>query len=333
MKRAKMKNLRLVDLFCGAGGLSKGFEKAGFETVAVVDNWNEALETFKINRKNSALTILGDVLDTEVRNEIIDIARSETVDLVIGGPPCQDFSSAGQRNGNGHNSNLTPLFAEIVAAIKPTWVVMENVNTIRSIGEAQLGKCKEILRKAGYGITIAILSAADFGVPQDRKRLFLMGRMNGKDDEMLIHMVQGKKPPVTVREFMPEIALGENATEYYYRHPRSYKRRAIFSIDEVSPVIRGVNRPIPKGYKFHELDAVKDLSRVRPLTTDERARIQSFPKEYRWVGRKTSVEQQIGNAVPPLLAEHIAKSIFRFERNTLDRFAERASPSISAMPE
>ena len=100
--------------------------------------------------------------------------------------------------------------------------------------------------------------------------------------------------------------------EHYYRHPRSYARRAVFSIDEPSPTIRGVNRPIPKGYPGHEGDSIPHDTGVRSLTTEERARIQTFPASFKLPGCKTDVEQVIGNAVPVKLAEYVAKQLISY---------------------
>lgn len=313
-----MEKHTVIDLFCGAGGLSVGFQMAGFQVIAANDIWKSAIETYKANHNDPNVeVILGDASQAEIRSRIVRIGKSNKVDAIIGGPPCQDFSSAGHRTGEGERANMTPLFAEIVKEILPTWVIMENVNTILSIGEKQFRKAEEMLHDAGYGITITVLNAMDFGAPQDRKRMFLVARLGGKDNELLKHLQDGRKKPVTVREFMPEIAQGVNATEFYYRHPWTYERRAIFSIDEVSPTIRGVSRPMPDTYKFHSNDAVKDKTKIRPLTMAERARIQSFPKDYVWVGNKTQVEQQIGNAVPPLLAKHVADVILNYQKSSL----------------
>ena len=104
--------------------------------------------------------------------------------------------------------------------------------------------------------------------------------------------------------------------EAYYRHPRNYNRRGIYSLDEPSATVRGVNRPVPPGYKIHPNDVpVKDLSEVRSLTTNERAQIQTFPADFQWVGGKTAREQMIGNAVPVSLATFIGDALNRFLLN------------------
>lgn len=115
---------------------------------------------------------------------------------------------------------------------------------------------------------------------------------------------------MTVREY-----LGDAFNlEFYYRHPRSYARRAVFSVDEPSPTIRGVNRPIPSTYQLHPGDPVTSLEGLRPLTTLERARLQTFPANFMFTGGKTDLEQQIGNAVPVRLATYVAGRILEFVR-------------------
>ena len=119
---------------------------------------------------------------------------------------------------------------------------------------------------------------------------------------------------MTVKDY-----LGEKIDiEYYYRHPRSYARRGIFSVNEPSPTIRGVNRPIPAGYTIHANDPVKDLKGIRPLTTKERSMIQTFPETFRFIGSKSEIEQMIGNAVPVNLGKFVALVIKDYlEKRTL----------------
>ena len=117
---------------------------------------------------------------------------------------------------------------------------------------------------------------------------------------------------MTVRDYLGD-SLG---ITYYYRHPRNYNRRGIFSINEPSPTIRGVNRPIPKGYKINSCDPQNiNLKDVRPLTTKERSFIQTFPKDFIFEGTKTDLEQMIGNAVPVNLAKFVAFSLLEYIKN------------------
>jgi len=291
--------MRVVDLFCGCGGLSLGFEKAGFDVVVAYDNWNAALHVYNTNFKHPAKNL--DLADVEACVEEIS---SYSPDMIIGGPPCQDFSSAGKRDEDNGRGNLTVNYAEIICKIKPPVFVMENVDRILKTNK--LVEAKQLFKEAGYGLTCRVLDASLCGVPQRRKRFFMVGVLGENDDFLDNALVDGmSKHPMTVRNYFGN-SLG---IDYYYRHPRSYARRGIFSIDEPSPTVRGVNRPMPDGYQIHANDPVRSKAGIRPLTTKERSLIQTFPKEFHFEGNKTDVEQMIGNAVPVNLAKYVASTI------------------------
>lgn len=297
--------MRTVDLFCGCGGLSLGFQNAGFEIVAAYDKWPVALNVYRDNFNHH----VGE-LDLSKVEESVDEISAYHPDMIIGGPPCQDFSSAGKRDEDNGRGDLTVNFAEIVSRVKPIWFVMENVSRI--IRTNKLAEAKLIFKEAGYGLTQQVLDASFCGVPQKRKRFFLIGKLNEQDGFLDSYIVKNlSEKPMTVRDYLGN-TLG---VEYYYRHPRSYVRRGIFSIDEPSPTIRGVNRPMPEGYKIHGNDPVKTKDGIRALTPAERSYIQTFPHDFHFSGSKTDIEQMIGNAVPVNLAAFVAKSIKNFMEN------------------
>ena len=166
-----------------------------------------------------------------------------------------------------------------------------------------------MLSDAGYGITTRILDASRCGVPQKRQRFFLIGKLGEKDgflDEALASNLSIKQ--MTVRDYLGDTLK----TEFYYMHPRSYNRRAVFSIDEPAATIRGINRPIPENYKRHHADKADIHDGVRALTTRERGYIQTFPDTFEFPGAKTDVELAIGNAVPPALAGYVANCIKQY---------------------
>jgi DNA (cytosine-5)-methyltransferase 1 len=226
-------------------------------------------------------------------------------DLIMGGPPCQDFSSAGKRDLSLGRADLTYYFANIVCTIQPMWFVMENVEQIKK--SHVLADVVAQFTRSGYGLTSVILDASLCGVPQARTRFFLIGHLYDQHNYLLQNLQQHlAQTPMTVRDYLGD-SLG---VDFYYRHPRNYNRRGIFSIDEPSPTIRGVNRPIPKGYQINQCDPPNvDLSGLRPLSTIERSYLQTFPKDFQFFGTKTNLEQMIGNAVPVKLAQFVAKSI------------------------
>ena len=292
--------MKCIDLFSGCGGLSLGFENANFEIIQAFDLWKPAIEIYEKNFNHP-------IKEFDLRNDVkaIEEIKQLRPDLVMGGPPCQDFSSAGKRDISLGRADLTYHFANIVCGVKPKWFVMENVEQIK-----KSHILKEVVKQfieAGYGLSSVILDASYCGVPQARTRFFLIGHAGDKHNQ-LNSIFQGRlsDKPMTVREYLGD-SLG---LKFYYRHPRNYNRRGVFSIDEPSPTIRGVNRPIPSGYKLNSCDPEGvDLSKIRPLTTIERSYIQTFPSSFKFDGTKTNLEQMIGNAVPVNLAKFVAETI------------------------
>lgn len=292
--------MNVIDIFCGCGGLSLGFQNAGFTIVRAFDHWDKAVEIYNKNFDHNAELI--DVYDLTPQ-----YLKSFFPDIIIGGPPCQDYSSAGKQDETQGRANLTLRYTELVCSVYPEWFVMENVDRI--LKSQTLPKAITFFKAAGYGLSQVVLDASLCGVPQKRKRFFLIGHKDDNDDFLTSNLYADlSSKSTTIREYLGD----EFHTEYYYRHPRSYARRGIFSIDEPSPTVRGVNRPIPPCYSIHPGDATKDLSRVRPLTTLERARIQTFPKSFNFWGNKTDLEQIIGNAVPVDLAKYVALHLKKY---------------------
>lgn len=306
--------MRTVDLFAGCGGLSLGFQNAGFNLVAAFENWLPAIEVYRSNFEHQ-------VIECDLSNiKSREIIQSFNPEMIIGGPPCQDFSSAGKRNENLGRGDLTLEFANLILDIKPNWFVMENVERI--IKSHILQDAIKLFKTNKYGLTSVVLNASYYGVPQNRKRYFLIGELNGKNNS-LEYLLNQKllKSPMTVYDYLGN-SLG---IEHYYRHPRSYKRRGVFSIHEPSPTVRGVNRPIPKTYQKHKGDSCDITNNVRPLTTIERSYIQTFPQSFNFKGSKTNLEQMIGNAVPVKLAEYVADCIFKYvnQKNQYDNYSDK----------
>ena len=303
---SNIQTLNVVDLFAGCGGLSLGFIQAGFNVVASFDNWEIAIKHCTLNFQHPAVQCdLGDVQNA------IDKIRQFSPDIIIGGPPCQDFSSAGKRDEAGGRADLTLAFAEIIKEISPRYFVMENVD--RAIGSNAFASAKNVFISSGYGLTIQVLDASLCRVPQVRKRLFVVGAKGDDDDFLHSYLMENlASKSMTLREhFGDKIDI-----DYYYRHPRSYKRRGVFSVDEPSPTIRGVNRPVPDGYPGHPGDPIKVSDKLRQLSTRERAMVQTFPEDYVFEGSKTELEQLIGNAVPVKLGKYVAEALKNYIINS-----------------
>lgn len=293
-----IKTYKVIDLFCGCGGLSLGFQQADFNIVAAFDYWDAALNIYQKNFNHPVykrdLSDLTNLTDLEALSP----------DIIIGGPPCQDYSTAGHRDETKGRAALSISYARIVERIRPKYFLMENVAVIEK--SETLKVVNRIFKNAGYGLTQLTIDASKCGVPQIRKRHITFGILDGKDnDAMAIFTRNLNDKSMTMREYFGD-TLG---FEYYFRVPTSYKRRGIYSIDEPSMTIRGVDRPVPKGYKGHPADPVPLTSDIRSLTPQERSWIQTFPKDFIWEGTKTNLNQAIGNAVPVKLGEYIANCI------------------------
>ena len=293
------KEYRVIDLFAGCGGLSLGFQNAGFNIVAAFDNWDEAIDIYKRNFNHPI--IKRDLGDT---SDLSDMAKYAP-DIIIGGPPCQDYSSAGHRDEELGRAKLTIDYATIITTLRPQYFLMENVPNIQK--SEKLTQVLDMFHKAGYGISRMVIDASKCGVPQKRRRYIVVGGLGEQEgflDELLL--AGQTKKSMTLRDYFGD-TLG---FQYYFRVPRSYSRRGIFSIDEPSMTIRGVDRPIPPGYHGHPNDPSPLTPDIRILTPEERSWVQTFPRTFQWGERsKTNINQAIGNAVPVKLAEYIANCL------------------------
>ncbi len=302
--------MRCIDLFSGCGGLSLGFENSGHDIVAAFDVWKPAIEVYNNNFQHKCQS-----LDMTDLAETFEKLSQYEFDCIIGGPPCQDFSHAGLRT-EGDRANLTINFAKIIDHFKPRFFVMENVD--RASKSSAYIDARNRFKSSGYGLTEKVLDASFCGVPQRRKRFFVIGCQGMCDGFLSDYLNANLSPePLTVRQYMGR----ELNLDHYYRHPRNYSRRGVFSVDEPAPTVRGVNRPIPKGYPGHHGDTSKITPELRPLTTRERARLQTFPSNFMFTGTKTNVEQMIGNAVPVGLAAFVGAAIASLENVEREHYA------------
>ncbi len=299
--------LKAIDLFCGGGGLSQGLSNAGIEILAAFDNWDAAITFYQRNIHGHPIEKL-DLLDSDY---VAAKLSKYNFNMISGGPPCQDFSSAGKRDENGGRANLTISYAKTIGILRPKYFIMENVE--RAQKTKTFAKALDIFKEAGYGLTATVLDASLCGVPQNRKRAVVFGILNGPNNVFISAIRRNQfATPMTIRDYFGD----KFGIQYYYRHPRSYARRAVFSIDEPSPTIRGVNRPVPQGYPGHPGDAAPIYDNIRPLTTKERSLIQTFPESWNISGKKADIEQIIGNAVPVKMGEFIGKCLLQTVSNS-----------------
>lgn len=215
---------KLLDLFCGAGGLSWGFEKVGFEVSWGLDNWKPAIDTFKANHPKAKVyqVDITKVSDSQLKEWF------KGTSVIVGGPPCQGFSTAGKRALDDPRNKLVKEFLRVVKALLPDAFVMENVEGFTNFNKGALVlELIEEFEKLNYDLTYGVLDAVNYGVPQRRKRFFLIGIKGGRpslpepshhgNDKNGRLLWKRLKPPLTFKDAtsdLPLIEAGEKAEEY-----------------------------------------------------------------------------------------------------------------------
>jgi DNA (cytosine-5)-methyltransferase 1 len=331
-----MKKPKSIELFAGAGGLALGLERAGFETIGLVEFDCAAAETLRKNRPNWNV-IEDDIENISKQNleKLFNIKRGD-LDLLSGGPPCQSFSHAGKKLGlEDARGTLFYHYAVFLDKLQPKMFLFENVDGLLSHDKGKTFKIiLNVLRESGYSVVYKILNAWDYGVAQKRKRLVVIGIRN--DLLKVKHFSYPKKhqyKPV-LRDVLVNVPQSDY-TEY------SEDKKEVFKLVPPGGYWRDIPQEIAKKYmkkcwdmgggrtgilrrlSFDEPSltvltspAQKQTDRchpveVRPFTVRENARIQCFPDDWEFCGSISQQYKQIGNAVPANLAYEVAKNIYK----------------------
>jgi len=225
--------MNVVDLFSGAGGLSYGFKEAGFNIIAGIDKEENFIKAFDKSHEEVE-AIVADLSEESVQNLLNERGiTSEDVDIIVGGPPCKGFSTVGDRKKSDDRNKLVVKFADTLNRLEPAAFVMENVTGLKSMedeeGNLVIDELKDIFEEYGYRIKYKVLEATDYGVPQKRKRLFIVGMRNGLNnfswpepthiskDSLEKYSNSRKNFYVTVDEAisdLPNLEAGEQAKEH-----------------------------------------------------------------------------------------------------------------------
>ena len=297
---------KAISLFCGAGGLDMGFKNAGIETIWANDFNHDACETYRL--WSDAEVAEGDISK-------MDFSILPNADVILGGFPCQGFSLAGPRKIDDSRNSLYRHFVRLVEIKKPPVFVAENVKGILTLGNGTIiDAIKSDFENKGYKVQAKLLNAADYGVPQDRQRVIIVGVRNDISIEYKYPEPVSNK--VTLRDAigdMPEPLPEEVCTAPYSSRYMSRNRKRDW--DEVSFTIPAMAKQVALHPSSPDMKKInKDLwmfgdGETRRLSYKEAAAIQTFPKDMIFCGDLTSKYKQIGNAVPVKLAEAIAGEI------------------------
>ena len=206
----------IVDLFCGCGGFSKGFEDAGYTVELAIDNWKDAIETFNINHKKK-VGVTKDIYDY-TNEEIKNFAQKHKIIGIIGGPPCQGFSMVGKRQATDKRNTLYLQYVRFVEQIKPEFFILENVKGLLTLKKGYFQKdIIDRFSKLGYNVTCKVLRASDYGVPQNRERVFFVGLRKDKFKNKLFEYPKPVDHIVGTEEALsdlPSLDNGEDETQY-----------------------------------------------------------------------------------------------------------------------
>lgn len=317
--------LNFIDLFSGAGGLSCGLTMAGFTPIGSVEIMAEAVDTYKYNfveQKGFNENVqTRDIREASVKQELYDSVADKHVHLIVGGFPCQGFSMAGHRVVTDQRNSLYLEMLEIVKHIKPDFVVMENVEGLRSmLGGKVEAKIISDYKEAGYDINVAVLNSADYGVPQIRRRVIFIGNRHG--------LTNYHPKPIY---FSDNYATLGEGIKRFMSIPENKQINHIFTrhSDKMIEQIKA----LPEGQSLYGnySDAWKKSPWDKPsctvkenhggvnihpklprvLTPRELAALQSFPDDFIFKGSKKWQLVQIGNAVPCLLGKAIGLAVMK----------------------
>lgn len=327
--------LNYIDLFSGAGGMSLGFDQAGFNNVFSVDIEPRFCDTYKTNFPEHTL-IQKDIskISTE---EIISLTKNQIIDVIIGGPPCQGFSMAGnigRKFIDDSRNQLFREFARVVDIVQPKYFVMENVARLFTHNKG--GTRKEIIelfKKMNYNVECKVLNTAHFDIPQIRNRvLFIGNRISNK----IIFPTKTVEKPKSIKEAieaLPELKSGEKSkipNHISMNHSEQMLEKMRYVSDggnrnEIPELLRPKSGDVRKYIRYKssepsvcvtgDMRKIFHYSQNRALTVRELATLQTFPLDFIFKGPTISQQQQVGNSVPPILAKEIALTIKKMMKN------------------
>jgi len=305
MKKAKLK---AIDLFAGIGGMRLGFEKSGFEIVYSNDFDRYACQTYKAN--------FGEIDEKDIRD--VDANRLPDFDVLLGGFPCQPFSMIGKRKGmDDERAKSFFHIIRILTVKQPRAFVLENVKHLKLYGGGKVyEKIKKNLEWAGYKVNEAVLDSKNFGVPQHRERLYIVGTLDHSADFIFPKPQQGIVALSKILE--PKVEELYYLSEKYYKGLLKHKRRHAKGGNGFGCAVldvNGISNTIVAGNMGRERNLIKDKPNkknrwgIRKLSVKECSRLQGFPENFGFPVPMTRAYHQIGNAVTVNVAEAVAKAL------------------------
>ena len=299
LQNAPRNGLVALDLFAGCGGLALGFEAAGIETVGFEFD-KDAVATYNEN-------LTGTCFETYLTTD----TDFPDADLIIGGPPCQPFSVGGKQLGLADSRDGFPVFLHAVESVKPRLCLFENVRGMMYKNKEYLAQIVDKLESLGYEISYQLVKAVNYEVPQNRERLIVIGHMGGYEFPVPFDYkyTAGDALSDVANIILDDHKLVTSSQDAYIK---KYENAS----DCVNPRDLHMDRPARTVTCRNLAGATGDMHRIKlpdgrrkRLNVMEAARLQSFPDWFRFSGTQSSQFKPVGNAVPPLMSYHLAKSI------------------------
>jgi len=344
--------LTYIDLFCGAGGFSLGFIKEGFKNIFSVDIEKSFCQTYKKNFPNHCL--IQEDISKLSKEDILKLVKNSEVDVIIGGPPCQGFSIAGnigRKFIDDPRNRLFKEFVRVVDIVRPKYFVMENVARLYTHNKNKTRlEIIEDFQKLGYSVECKILNSADYGVAQIRKRVIFIGSKVRKNILFPFPIVETYKNVKEAIDDLPKLNSGESSSipnHKAMKHTDQMLEKMKFVKDggdrnDIPKYLRPKSGDIRKYIRYDSkkpaITITGDMRKVfhyeqnRALSVRELARLQSFPDDFIFEGSSISAQQQVGNAVPPLMAQAIAKTIKKMieeDKKVIDSFKNIKYPKLN----
>jgi DNA (cytosine-5)-methyltransferase 1 len=339
------KSFTFIDLFSGCGGLSHGLEMAGHKCLLGVDANKEAIQTFAANHLDASV-FLGDIKNLSEK-KLAELVKEQRVDMVVGGPPCQGFSTVGRGVVGDERNQLFKQFVRIVKLTQPKIILFENVTgLVAKKNQTILKQIFQYFERLGYNMDARVLSAEEFGVPEKRRRTIIIGVKNGECIfPIATHGARASQKAVTVAQALKNLKSSNGKVHNHNINLAQLKKAEDRDRLNFIPAGRGIRyeadekEMLPKklwyGVDWSKLREKRfrqtRLQRLplkepsptiltartsyyhpiepRYLTPREAAACQSFPNDFIFHGSQTAQFRQIGNAVPPLLARALGERI------------------------
>ena len=340
-----------IELFSGCGGLSTGFLDAGLHVAAGFEWEARAVDVYNYNHAYRGSMGIRYDLNGAKGQELLSVAGVQKIDFLIGGPPCQPFSIAGKRKGTqDERASLLDHYVRLVRELKPEAFLLENVPNLATIDDGEiLKRVVQRLHRLGYGLRYEVVKAADFGVPQMRKRLVMLG-IHGRSEIEFPNPTHGDglRPYMTVRDAIGDLPdageFGETGIHNHeptahsdqmikrFQHLPQGKRERFSFHDRLHP--DRLSYTLRAGYgNFSPLRPIHHTYN-RVITARESARLQGLSDDFIWPDRIPRLQQyrQVGNAVPPPLAKAFARCIAKQMGWRLETARCKGDPSNREAP-